>query len=110
MKTVVLICCLVAALTMGTAAQAQLKVVVTEPLSDLQVTDRADFMKQQLVAKGQVDESWYETKASSVEKKQKDRLTFWVVTYDDDKTDQKRLYIVLDALGNLVRADHSGHI
>lgn len=108
MKTGVLICCFIAALITGTAVQAHSKIVVTEPLSDLQVTDRADFMKQQLVATGKIDDSWYEAKASSVKRKIQDRLTFWVVTYNSEKADQGRLDIVLDALGNLVTASPRG--
>lgn len=110
MKTFVLICSLVATLMCANVAFAHPNHVVTEPLSDLQVTDRADFLKMQLVAGGKLNERWSDVKAGEVEVRDVDDRRFWIVRYDDWREAPDRLYMVLDALGNLVTANDTGRI
>lgn len=110
MKSVVLFCSLVAALLNGSFAHAHPKHVVTEPLSDLQVTDRADFLKMQLVASRKLEESWSDVEAGAVEVREVNDRRFWIVRYDDRGEAQDRLYMVLDVLGNLVTINDTGRI
>lgn len=110
MKSVLLLCSLVTVLLMGSVAHAHPKHVVTEPLSDLQVTDRADFLKMQLVASKKLKESWTEVEAGAVEVREVNDRRFWIVQYDDRRKVPDRLYMVLDALGNLVAINDTGKI
>ena len=106
MKTVVLFCSMMAVLFIGGLAHAHPNHVVTEPLSDLQVTDRADFLKMQLVVSGKLDESWSEVAPHSVEMREMADRRFWVVRYEDTRSgkEPQRFYMVLDSLGELVTA------
>ncbi|MFL1404838.1 DUF6488 family protein [Marinobacter sp. M1N3S26] len=110
MKTLVLICSLVVTLLWANTILAHPNHVVTEPLSDLQVTDRADFLKMQLVASRKLEESWSDVKADAVEVREVNDRRFWIVRYDDRREAPDRFYMVLDALGNLVTINDTGKI
>ncbi|MDE1460875.1 DUF6488 family protein [Spartinivicinus poritis] len=86
---------------------------VAAPISETQVSERAEAVKQQLISSKQVAESWKNVKNGSISQQDAQGGKLWVVKYDNPQaTDpaNKSLYVFIDELGNIITANYTGKL
>lgn len=78
-----------------------------------EVADKnADKVIASLVERGKIDKSWSSKKASSVDKKEINDRTEWVVIYINDKiidTEKQKLYVFLTIGGEYIAVNYTGN-
>lgn len=79
-----------------------------EVIDKATVKTRAQEEIARLIEKGKLDASWSKAEHVSSEKKTAKGKTEWLVTYKNDASEKKNLYIFLTPGGKFIAANHTG--
>ncbi|WP_020406285.1 DUF6488 family protein [Hahella ganghwensis] len=101
------------ALTLASPVSAHSDHGAAAPITEAQASEQADAVKQYLVDNQQVEASWNEAGNGAVSLKEVEAGKLWVVQYNNPAASDpaaRSLYVIIDELGNVLAANHTGEI